>query len=92
MISSSYSHAAPYIRRELCYAAYAADRASTQRAKREATAKMYGLALALEIMSRSKDQTPVPGIGDVETLPQDAVTLARRFLGYDADEILGQGA
>jgi hypothetical protein len=87
--TTTYSHAAPYIRLQLMHAVYAAYSARTQRDRNESFARAAAYRLALSIMANSLDQTPVPGIADVDSLPPSALGNTREWLGKDADLILG---
>ena len=85
-----YSHAAPYIRRQLAYTVHAAINASTQRERFRQFGIAYGYAQALSIMADSNDQTPVDGVADVESLPPGALQQTREWLKLDADKVLGK--
>ena len=87
-----YSHAVPYIRRQLCYAAERGeDTRGLLRDRHAARSQADGLAIALRILAAADDgkRLMVPGIGDEENLPAGAVDAARRLLGRDADALLG---
>jgi hypothetical protein len=88
-LTHSYSHAAPFIRQQLCYAVNHAENARTQKGRREGFATAHGLAKALEILRVSEDYSFTDGIAEREALPPQAVEQTIRFLGSSAHEILG---
>ena len=84
-----YAHAAPVIRELLIRAVH---KGRTSKLKREQSSNMahaYGFARALDIMTHSGDQAPMPGIDGAFALPSGALDLTREWLGSDADRILG---
>jgi hypothetical protein len=88
-MTSSFSHAAPFIRERLCRAVNKAENARTQRDRRAGFAEAHGLASALNILRHSGDYTFTDGIADQEALPPNALEQTIRFLGGNAHELLG---
>lgn len=86
-----YSHAAPFIRHQLCLAAHRFMNAPTKRDEAYARGEFYAFAWALKILMNAADYDPsaAAGIGDEQYLPTDAVDIVRDQLGAARAERLG---
>lgn len=87
-MSTTYSHAAPLIRRLICEHINSAEDAKLKRDRERNLHVAFGLAQALEVLMRSDDTVVAPGIAEADSLPMQAITRARAWLGHKADRYL----
>lgn len=88
-ITITYSNALPVLRERLVRAVAALGSSATVREQAAAGARVAALAEAIEILGRSTDQIPVPGIADFDYLLPADVSAARDYFGVRADRLLG---
>lgn len=88
--STSYSHAAPFIRQQAVYAAAAVASSRTIRNRKEASGRLDGVMAALEILLESPEGKGSPGeIADERSLPTSGLDYLRDYLFNfpDADKL-----
>lgn len=88
-LTMHYSHAAPFIREQLCRAAHRWTNAPTKREEASAKGEFDAYAMALGVLVAAGDYRDVAGIGNERFLPEQAIAVARDQLGAPEADRLG---
>lgn len=91
MLDVTYSHAAPFIREQLCLAASRAVASHTKRERDANTAAVQAYARSLRILLSSTDYVNVAGIANEPELPDGAVDCVVELLGLQTTARLLNG-